>query len=103
MCLNLILLTLGDWKLYEFKGTIKHLVDDVRHELNGQNVAIFCETRKRDCISAYIRYQNSRDFNKIREIADGIVYCLDDQTIIDLKSIRIRVYQDDEVWIEKKE
>jgi hypothetical protein len=102
MCLDLILLTLEDWKLYKFEGTIKHLVDDVRSRLRCQNVAIFRATRKKDYISAYIRYQTSKDFSKIREIADGMVYCLDDRTIIDLKDVRIHVYQDNDVWIEKR-
>jgi len=102
MCLSLILLALEDWKLYKFEGTIRHLVEDARNKLKGKNIAIFCTTRKKDCISAYIRYRSSRNFNKIREIANGIVYCLDDHTIIDLKDVRIHVYQDNDVWIEKK-
>ena len=100
--LKLTLLALVDWKLYEFEGTIKHLIEDVRDKLR-QPVAIFREGRNKDVVYTYLKYRNSPvDIESVENIADGIVDLLLDRITIDLKDVRIHVCNDNTVWIERK-
>ncbi len=91
--LELILLALGSWKAFRFKGKLKDLVNDVINEMR-EDVLIFKENS-----------MGRRDLKieDLYNVSDGIIYTAFGRVTIDLKDVKIHVDRRNyTTWIETR-